>query len=78
MKVQGEDRRIVGRESIQTKAGMFDCFVLEETITTKSMMMKDVEKIKAWYAYGIGLVKEVTYDKNGKLVSTMILNEVNW
>ena len=78
MKVLGEDRRIVGRESIQTKAGMFDCFVLEETITTKSMMMKDVEKIKAWYAYGIGLVKEVTYDKNGKLVSTMTLNEVNW
>ena len=78
MKILGQDRRIVGRESIQTEAGMFDCFVLEETISTKSMMMKDVEKIKAWYAYGIGLVKEITYDKNGKLVSTMILKEVNW
>jgi hypothetical protein len=40
------------------------------------MMMKDVEKIKSWYAYGIGLVKEVTYDKHGKLISTMILNEI--
>ena len=78
MKVLGEDRRIVGKESIQTKAGLFDCFILEETITIKSMMLKDVEKIKAWYAYGIGLVKEVSYDKNGKLVSTMILNEINW
>lgn len=78
MKVLGTDRRIVGRESIHTEAGMYDCFVLEETITTKSMMMKDVEKIKSWYAYGIGLVKEITYDKNGKLVSTMILNKVNW
>lgn len=78
MKVHGENRRIVGRENVQTKAGMFDCFILEETITTKLMMMKDVEKIKSWYAYGIGLVKEITYDKNGKLVSTMILNEVNW
>ena len=78
MNVLGADRRIVGRESLQTKAGTFDCFILEETITTKSMMMKDVEKIKAWYAYGIGMVKEITYDKNGKLVSTMILNEVNW
>ena len=77
MKVIGEDRRIVGREKIQTEAGLFDCFILEETITTKSMMMKEVEKIKSWYAYGIGLVKELTYDKNGKLISTMLLKEVN-
>jgi hypothetical protein len=38
--------------------------------------MKEVEKIKAWYAYGIGLVKEITYDKSGKLISTMTLNEI--
>ena len=78
MNVFGTDRKIVGTESIQTEAGTFDCFILEETITTKAMMMKDTEKIIAWYAYGIGLVKEMTYDKNGKLISTMILNEVNW
>ena len=77
MKVRGEDRKIVGRENIQTEAGLFDCFIMEETITTKAMMMKDIEKIKSWYAYGIGLVKEITYDKNGKLISTMTLNEVN-
>jgi hypothetical protein len=78
MKVIGEERRIVGTEKIQTKAGLYDCFIMEETISTKALMMKDTEKIKSWYAYGIGLVKEITYDKNGKLISTMILNEVNW
>ena len=78
MKVVGEERRIVGTEKIQTKAGLYDCFIMEETISTKALMMKDTEKIKSWYAYGIGLVKEVTYDKHGKLISTMILNEVNW
>ena len=78
MKVLGENRRIVGTESIQTEAGLFDCFILEETLTTKAMMMKDVETIKSWYAYGIGLVKETSYDKNGKLISTMLLNRVNW
>ena len=77
MNVLGADRRIVGKESVKTEAGVFDCFILEETITTKAMMVKEVEKIRAWYAYGIGLVKEITYDKNGKLISTMILNEVN-
>ena len=76
MKVVGEERRIVGTEKIQTGAGAFDCFIIEEKITSKIMVMKDVEKIRSWYAYGIGLVKEVTYDKNGKLVSTMILNEI--
>ena len=50
----------------------------EETISTKILMMKDVEKIKSWYAYGIGLVKEITYDKNGKLISSIILNKINW
>ena len=78
MKVLGQDRKIVGTEKIQTEAGVFDCFIMEETITTKAMMMKDVEKIRSWYAYGIGMVKEVSYDKNGKLTSTMVLNTINW
>lgn len=78
MKIQGERRRIVGTERIRTEAGEFDCFILEETITTKAMLMKDVEKIRAWYAYGIGLVKEITYDKNDKVVSTITLNGINW
>ena len=76
IRVIGKERRIVGREKIQTKAGLFDCYIMEETISTKILMMKDVEKIKSWYAHGIGLVKEITYDKNGKMISTMILNEV--
>lgn len=77
MKVMGKERRIVGTEKIQTEAGSFDCFVMEETLTTKAMMMKEVEKNKSWYAYGIGLVKQITYDKKGNLISTMILNEIN-
>ena len=78
MKVQGEQRRIVGTERIHTEAGSFDCFILEETITMKIMMVKEVEKIRSWYAYGIGMVKENTYDKKDKLISTMILKEINW
>lgn len=78
MKVLGEERRIIGTERIQTEAGSFDCFIMEETVTTKAMMMKEVEKTKAWYAYGIGMVKEITFDKNDKVVSTMTLNAINW
>jgi hypothetical protein len=35
--------------------------------------MKDVEKTKSWYAYGIGLVKEITYDKNGRTILYLLL-----
>ena len=78
MRVSGTERRIVGTETLQTPAGSFDCFILEETIATKITIVKDVERVKSWYAYGIGLVKEITYDKNGNLISTMILNGINW
>ena len=78
MKVTGEERKIISKETIQTEAGLFDCFILEETATIKAMMMTEVERTKSWYAYGIGLVKEISYDKNGKPVSTMIQNKVNW
>ncbi|MBR5200026.1 MAG: hypothetical protein IKW20_09435 [Bacteroidales bacterium] len=78
IKIYGENRSIVGIETIQTPAGEFECFILEETLTTKMMLGKEVEKIRAWYAYGIGLVKEITYDKKDKLVSTTVLNEINW
>ena len=76
--VTGEERKIPGSEKLQTPTGIFDCFVIEETITSKAMMQKDVEKNISWYAYGIGLVKEETYDKKGRLVSTTLLNRINW
>lgn len=78
MSVKGTERKISGKEKLTTPAGTFDCFIMEETITTKAMMQKEVEKTVSWYAYGVGLVKENTYDKKGKLVSTTLLNSINW
>ena len=78
MTIIGKDRRIVGTERIQTETGSYDCFIMEETISTKAMMLKEVTKTRSWYAYGIGLVKESTYDKSGKLISTITLNEIKW
>lgn len=78
MKISGEQRKITGKEQLTTPAGVFDCFIMEETITTKAMMQKDVEKTVSWYAYGIGLVKEMTYDKKGRLTSVTTLNRKNW
>lgn len=78
MTISGSKRAITGTERIDTPAGTYDCFILEETITTKAMMTKEVEKTISWYAYGIGMVKQETYDKKGKLTTTTILNSINW
>lgn len=78
MKVAGEQRKITGKETIQTPAGTFDCFIMEETITTKVMIHKETERNVSWYAYGIGMVKEATYDKKGKLLSVTTLKWKNW
>mgnify|MGYP003439695906 FL=1 len=40
-------------------------------------MQKDVEKTVSWYAYGIGLVKQLTYDKKGELQSATLLDSIN-
>lgn len=78
MKVTGSDRRITGTELLHTPVGTYECHVMEETVTMKAMMQKDIEKIRYWYAYGIGLVKQSSYDKNGHLTSTLTLNSINW
>lgn len=78
IKVNGENRSIAGTEKIVTDAGTFDCFILEETLTTKIMLVKEVETVRTWYAYGIGVVKEITYDKKGNVTSILTLNSINW
>lgn len=77
VRISGEYRKITGKETLHTPAGDFDCFVMEETITSKAMMQKDVEKIVSWYAYGIGLVKQLTYDKKGELQSATFLDSIS-
>lgn len=78
MKVTGSDRAVTGTELLHTPAGTYECHIMEETVTMKAMMQKEVEKVKYWYAYGIGLVKQSSYDRNGHLTSTLTLQSTNW
>ena len=43
-------------------------------VTSTAMMHKEVTKTVSWYAYGIGLVKQETYDKKGELQSETLLD----
>ena len=66
MKVDIVNRKVIAKESITTKAGTFDTYVL--TYDTKSSMMGITSEIssKQWITPGIGLIKQENFLK-GKL-----------
>ena len=75
VKVSSKDRKVSGRETVTVPAGTFDCFVVEEQMTVKSMFLSEKSSMKTWYARGIGVVKEETWDKK-KLVSVSELTAI--
>lgn len=73
MEVNTIDRKVIAKESVTTKAGTFDCFVIGSTTESKVMMSKQSFSDKIWLAPGIGLIKQESYSKNGKLMGSMEL-----
>jgi len=63
------DRTVLAQEKVTTAAGTFDCFVLSETIQSKSMGANINMTSKTWLAEGIGMIKNETYNKKGTLQS---------
>ncbi len=65
------NRKVVGRESITTPAGTFDCFVVTYD-TEVNMGISQKTSSKQWVSKGVGLVKQEDY-KNGKVMDTSML-----
>ena len=66
------DRKVIGKESVTTPAGTFDCYVITAT-TTMKMGANMTRSSKQWISEGVGVVKMEDYDKKGKLESTGLL-----
>lgn len=67
--VDQTNRKVLNEESVTTAAGTFDCMVITETTTSKTMGANIVVNSKLWLAEGIGMIKQETYKKNGDLMS---------
>lgn len=67
MKIDMLNRTVDKKESITTPAGTFDCFALSYDSEMK-MGMKMKFTIKEWIAEGVGMVRNESYNKNGKLM----------
>ena len=76
MKVNITDRIIEAKEQITTPAGSFDCIVLSQTVSTKTVL-NVMATSKEWYAENIGMVRSESYNKKGKLLGYSELTKMN-
>lgn len=65
-----DNREVVRREMISTKAGEFDCIVVREHKIEKGPGRNRETTAYTWYALGVGMVRHDTYDKNMILETT--------
>jgi hypothetical protein len=71
------NRKVEAIEDITVPAGNFNAFKFSSDVHSTIMGLKVSGSSKEWYAYGVGIVKSESYDKNGKLTSTMELIELS-
>ncbi len=67
------NRKVESKESITVPAGTFDCFKITYNIETKSIFTVQATAAE-WYAKGVGMIKQESYDKKGKLAGYTVLN----
>ena len=72
MMVNISDRKVVGKDTISTPAGVFDCYKLTQTTNVKMMLDKAFQSVE-YYAEGVGLVRSETYGDNGEVEGYMEL-----
>lgn len=75
--VDQTNRKVETKESITTPAGTFDCYLITETTTSKTMGATIEMNNKLWLAEGIGMVKQESYKKNGDLMTRMELTKLS-
>lgn len=69
------NRKVIGKESVTTPAGTFECYKISYDIATK-MMINMKTKATEWYARGTGLIKSETYSTDGKLMGSNVLTSI--
>lgn len=73
--VDQTNRKVEKKETITTPAGSFECYLLTENSTAKTMGATIETKSKLWLAEGIGMIKQETYKSNGNLMSSTELTK---
>jgi hypothetical protein len=75
MTVNVSNRKVDAVENLTTPAGTFECYKISYDVATKMMINVKTKGVE-WFAKGVGMVKSETYDSNGKLLGSSVLNSV--
>ena len=73
--VDQTNRKVAKKENIITPAGSYDCYLITETTTSKTMGTTFELHSKLWLAEGVGMVKQESYKKNGNLMNSTELTK---
>lgn len=71
MSMDIKNRKVIGRETVTTPAGTFDCLVITYD-TEVNMGIKQKSSSKQWVSKGVGMIKQED-SQNGKLMDTSLL-----
>lgn len=77
MNVETINRKVEKKESLTTPAGTFDCYVIYSETRTKMMMGNQTMPSRIWLAEGVGMVKQESYNKSGKLMGSTVLTQIS-
>ena len=70
------NRKIEAREKVETPAGNFDCIKYTYDALSKIGFIKVNMSAIEWYSPGLGTVRSESYNKNGKLTGTTVLESI--
>lgn len=72
-------RKVLRKESVTVPAGTYEAFVINEEVTATSAIMGIKTSIQSttdsWVVPGLGFVKQMHYDKKGKITSGLVLSK---
>ena len=71
------NRKVEKQETITTPAGTFDCYVIYSENVSKMMMANQTFPSRLWLAEDVGMVKQESFNKNGKLMSSTVLTSLS-
>lgn len=74
-------RKCTKKEQITVPAGTYEAYVIEETATASVKILgtthKESTSTVSWLVPDVGIVKQISRDKNGKETGGMILNKIS-
>lgn len=71
-----KERKVEAIESVTVPAGTFECYKIAYLMDYKMLGKMRHSKSTAWYAKGAGLVKQESFDDNGKSMGSMVLSSL--